>query len=75
MMVIKMALFLMFVIGLSYLQIQNMLSKGDKVIAYMGLMLTAAVIGSLLIADVHLPSPATPLKAVFEPIGKWVFPE
>lgn len=77
MVIIKVALFLLITISLSYLQIQNFLSKGEKKegIAYIGLMLIAMVIGSLLLVGVHLPSPATPLKSVFEPIGKWVFPE
>ncbi|TMV48036.1 hypothetical protein FE783_18930 [Paenibacillus mesophilus] len=73
MVIVKIALFLLLLAGLSYLQIAY--GKGEKkeAAAYAGLMLAAAVIGALLIAGVRLPSPATPLQAVFEPIGKWFF--
>jgi hypothetical protein len=68
-------MFLLVVASLSYLQL--VLGKVEKKEAavYAGLMLAVTVIGSLLLAGVRLPSPAPPLQAVFEPIGKWFFPQ
>ncbi|WP_028612845.1 hypothetical protein [Paenibacillus harenae] len=70
------ALFLLFVAYLSFWQFRALHGKTKiEIIVNIGLMLTAAVIGTMLIADVDIPSPAIPLTAIFEPIGKWIFPE
>ncbi|GLI09811.1 hypothetical protein YDYSG_58440 [Paenibacillus tyrfis] len=76
MIVLKIAFFLLLVAYLSFLQYRAFRGKKKtELIVNIGLMLTAAVIGTLLIAGVDIPSPAIPLTAIFEPIGKWVFPE
>ena len=56
----------------SVLQMRPLLAKGLKKEAavYGSLMGLAALIGSLLIAGVDVPSPTVPLRVVFEPIGK-----
>lgn len=66
--------FLLFLGLLSYLQIRSLLAKGQKKEAavYSGLIGIAAIIGSLLIAGIDLPSPTVPLRMVFEPIGKMI---
>lgn len=75
--VVNIAFFLLFIASISYVQINVLSGKREKkeVIIYAGLMLIAAVIGSLLLAGVHLPSPAIPLQAVFGPVGKFFFPQ
>lgn len=72
----KIALFLLFGAALSYWQIRRLNSQGEKseIASYSVLMLTAMVIGTLLLAEVRLPSPTVPIQAVFEPVGKWFFP-
>jgi formate-dependent nitrite reductase membrane component NrfD len=76
MMMLKLALFLVCIMGLFVMQLPSLLiySENKEALAYAALMLFAAVIGGLLILDVQLPSPATPLKSVFEPVTKWLFP-
>jgi hypothetical protein len=71
------ALLAIFAAGLSIVELRLLLDCGLKKEAayYTFLMLAAVVIGSLLIAGVHVPSPAIPLRAVFEPVGRWFFPE
>lgn len=66
--------FLVFLILLSYFQIRSILAKGNKKEAcvYGFLMGLAAVIGSLLIAGVEIPSPNIVFTKIFEPIGKAV---
>jgi uncharacterized membrane protein YidH (DUF202 family) len=70
------SLFLLAGAALSYLQIRGLVRRGEKrdTAVYTVLMLTAMVVGTLFLAEVRLPSPAAPLKAVFEPVGKWFFP-
>lgn len=64
--------FLLLIGVVSVLQLRPMLAKGMKkeAAAYGSLMGLAALIGSLLIAGVDVPSPTVPLRMVFEPIGK-----
>jgi hypothetical protein len=66
-----------FASALSFVQLRVLLDHGEKKEAacYLVLMLTAVVVGSLLIAGIPLPSPAIPLRAVFEPVGRWFFPK
>lgn len=73
---VKIALFVVACAALAYFQIRSFISRGEKrdTAAYTVLMLTAMVIGTMLLADVRLLSPAAPLRAVFEPIGKLFFP-
>lgn len=74
--VLKIAIFLLFIGSLTFWQAGKLLGRREKKEAVFNtvLMIIAAVIGVLQIAGVPLPSPATPLKAVFEPIGKMFFP-
>ncbi|MBD0383177.1 hypothetical protein [Paenibacillus sedimenti] len=74
---VKIALYLLFIACICYVQIVELIRNKEKKDAffYTGFMLTAAVIGSLFIAGVPVPSPYLPLKAVFEPVGKWFFPK
>jgi uncharacterized membrane protein YidH (DUF202 family) len=72
----KITLFLLIGAALYYMQIRRLIRRGKKrdTAVYTVLMLTAMVVGTLFLAEVRLPSPAAPLKAVFEPVGKWFFP-
>jgi uncharacterized membrane protein YidH (DUF202 family) len=72
----KITLFLLIGGALYYMQIRRLIRRGEKrdTAVYTVLMLTAIVVGTLFLAEVRLPSPAAPLKAVFEPVGKWFFP-
>ncbi|QGQ97309.1 hypothetical protein EHS13_21665 [Paenibacillus psychroresistens] len=56
----------------SFVKIQSLLSKQEKKEAalYGGLMGASTIIGSLLIAQVDIPSVVIPFKVIFEPIGK-----
>ncbi|MBD2870281.1 hypothetical protein [Paenibacillus arenilitoris] len=74
---LNIALFTVLAAALIYVQLLALLPEGKKKEAayYAVLMLAAVVIGSLLIAGIPVPSPAFPLRAVFEPVGRWFFPE
>jgi hypothetical protein len=75
--ILNIALFALFASGLSIVELRLLLDCGLKKEAayYTVFMLAAVVLGSLLIADISVPSPAIPLRAVFEPVGRWFFPE
>ncbi|MBW5445677.1 hypothetical protein GE107_06310 [Cohnella sp. CFH 77786] len=69
-------LFVLLSASLARWQVRGLLAKGETKDAacYALLMAAAAAIGALLLAGVQLPSPNEPLRAVFEPVGKWIFP-
>lgn len=75
-MIFKIAGLIIFMVLLSYFQIKHILNKdGVKaVLAYILLMSLAALIGSLLIAGVELPSQVS-ISKIFVPIGKAVLGE
>ncbi|WP_199614777.1 hypothetical protein [Paenibacillus alkalitolerans] len=77
MITVRVTLFLLFIGIVAYLQIRAFLDKGQKkeMAVYSVLMLASAFIGALILADVRPPSPAVPLRLIFEPIGKFFFPE
>ncbi|MGZ4111777.1 MAG: hypothetical protein ACXVP5_04990 [Tumebacillaceae bacterium] len=60
---------------LSSYQVRGFFTQGLKKesVVYLFLMGGAALIGSLLLADVTIPSPSVPLKTIFEPIGHLIF--
>jgi hypothetical protein len=45
-----------------------------ELVTYLALMVLAATLGSLLLAQVPLPSPSEPLRLVFKPVGDLIFP-
>lgn len=75
-MIFKIAGLLIFMGLLSYFQIKQIYIKdgGKAVLAYVLLMSLAALIGSLLIAGVEIPSQVS-ISKIFEPIGKAVLGE
>jgi hypothetical protein len=75
--ILNITMLAIFASGLSIVELRLLLDCGLKKEAayYTVLMLAAVVIGSLLIAGIPVPSPAIPLRAVFEPVGRWFFPE
>jgi hypothetical protein len=68
-------LMLIGMVVLSAYQVRGFFMQGLKKesIVYLCLMGGAALIGSLLLADVNIPSPSGPLKTFFEPIGRLIF--
>lgn len=48
------------------------LQKNKEAAVYGGLMGLSAIVGTLILAEVQLPSPIVPFKAAFEPIGKLI---
>lgn len=71
-MIAQIGLYVVCVIVLSFVRIQSFLRKQQKKEAalYGGLMTICALIGSLLLADVDVPSLVVPYEFVFQPIGK-----
>ncbi|WP_380026602.1 hypothetical protein [Effusibacillus consociatus] len=62
---------------MEFARLQPILSEGIRpvitgAVIPSGWMGEVFVIGSLLIAGVEIPSPITPLRMVFEPIGKMI---
>ncbi|BFT72950.1 hypothetical protein [Paenibacillus sp. P36] len=71
-MIVKIVLFVCFMIVWSFVTIRSMLrrQKNREAAVFSSLMLISSVVGSLLMARVELPSMVVPFKIVFEPIGK-----
>jgi Flp pilus assembly pilin Flp len=72
-MIARISAFIIFMGLLSYLQIRQFLSnkEGGKVTAVYGVLMgLAALIGSLLIAGVKMPSHNAIITNIFQPIGK-----
>lgn len=66
--------YLTFIGTLCYIQVRQFSRKGmnREIWAYVGLMVFVAVIGSIQMAGVKLPSPAIPTERLFGPMGKWL---
>lgn len=66
--------YLIFLGTLCYIQVRQFSRKGmnREIWAYVGLIVLVAVIGSLQMTGVKLPSPAIPTERIFEPMGKWL---
>jgi hypothetical protein len=64
--------YLVLVVVWAYLRIHALLrkQKNKEAAIYGGLLGLSALIGSLLIADVDIPSANLPFEIIFEPIGK-----
>lgn len=73
-MIAEIAIFLIGLGTVSYFQVQHLLNqqKRKDVFFYLILMATAGLIGALLIAGVKVPSPAVPIRKLFEPIAKMI---
>lgn len=75
-MIAQISIYVVCVVVLTFIRIQLFLRKQQKKEAalYGGLMLICALLGSLLLADVEIPSLVVPYEIVFQPIGKMILP-
>ncbi|RCW42263.1 hypothetical protein [Paenibacillus prosopidis] len=73
-MIAQIGLYIVFVTVMSLVRIQSLLRKQQKKEAalYGGLMTVCAVLGSLLLAGVAIPSLVVPYEMIFQPIGKMI---
>ncbi|MGO4546410.1 hypothetical protein AB4Z29_16570 [Paenibacillus sp. 2TAB23] len=71
-MIVQIAAFILGMLGLTIYSVQSLLKKQQARVAilYSGLMGICMIFGSFIFAKVHVPSTITPLKTIFEPIGK-----
>lgn len=71
-MIAQIGLYVVCVIMLSFVRIRSFLRNQQKKEAalYGGLMIICALLGSLLLAEVEIPSLVIPYEIVFQPIGK-----
>ncbi|CAM4393594.1 hypothetical protein FHS16_001968 [Paenibacillus endophyticus] len=71
-MILQIAAFIIGMVGMTIYCVQLLLKKRQvrAAILYSGLMGICMVYGSFIFAKVHVPSTITPLKTLFEPIGK-----
>lgn len=76
-MIAQIVLFLLFIGLLSFFQVRSLLSQQKKkeIAVYLTLMSGAGLIGALMLAGIEVPSPAPPIRAMFEPISKLIFPK
>ncbi|QQE78121.1 hypothetical protein [Alicyclobacillus sp. SO9] len=72
----KIGVFLLLVTLLSIWQLRVFQREGFQyaIWGYTILMSIAAIVGSLELARITIPSPLAPLESVFEPIGKMLLP-
>lgn len=73
-MIAQIGLYVVCVSVLSIVRIQSLMRKQQKKEAalYGGLMTVCAVLGSLLLAEVQIPSLVVPYEIIFQPIGKMI---
>lgn len=73
-MIFQIATYVIFTLGWSIYKIQFFLNKKQPKMAviYSCLMGICMILGSLLFAHVQLPSTTTPIRIIFEPIGKFI---
>ena len=66
--------FVILIMVWSFIEIRSLLVKQQtkEAAVYGGLMGVSAIIGSLLMARVELPSLVVPYEIVFQPIGKMI---
>ncbi|MBD0382395.1 hypothetical protein [Paenibacillus sedimenti] len=66
--------FVILIVVWSFIKIRSLLVKQQtkEAAVYGGLMGVSAVIGSLLMAGVDLPSLVVPYEIIFQPIGKMI---
>lgn len=71
-MIIQLIGYVVLVVVWAYVRIRALLrkQKNKEAAIYGGLLGLSAVIGSLLIAGVDIPSANLPFQMIFEPIGK-----
>jgi hypothetical protein len=73
-MVLRLAGFLIFTAAATWIHIRSLLSKKQRKEAgvAIGIFILSAVLGTLKIMEVALPSLLVPVRFLFEPFGKMV---
>ena len=73
-MIVQISGFVILIMVWSFIEIRSLLVKQQtkEAAVYGGLMGVSAIIGSLLMARVELPSLVVPYEIVFQPIGKMI---
>ncbi|WP_219836861.1 hypothetical protein [Paenibacillus sp. R14(2021)] len=73
-MILEIMTYIIILMGCSIYQVRQFVSKKQSglTVFYSCLMGICVITGSLWIAHVQLPSLTTPLRTMFEPVGKFI---
>lgn len=76
-MIVQISFFLLFISLLGYFQVKRLRVRQEKkeIAIYLALLGAGGLIGVLMLAGVEVPSPARPIRALFEPISALLFPK